>query len=273
MKNCSAIWIPFVLFGLSVTTPATVWSAFKQEAPNSCIDCHKTLDDKRLSRPVQLWENSVHAEVGNTCDGCHGGDPADPTDNAMSIENNFYAAPKQEDIGIFCGKCHQELADNFMTSAHGITNEQTCIDCHGSHTIRRISIQIINAETCSGCHEYAEAEKLRTLLYSMHRKFKDSLDRLIQVKGFPLKPEQKDLSKIWKKLRQVRMISHTFDMPRIQEEAAAVDAMLEEVSGEIDRLHEMMEKRSRWATVTVLIFIGLAFLAFLYYRQNRDFED
>ena len=96
------------------------------DAPNSCIDCHSKLENKRLSAPVSLWSKSVHAEVGNTCDGCHGGDSDDHTENSMSAAKNFIAVPQEDDIVKLCGKCNQGLSDNFMTSAHGATGQPTC---------------------------------------------------------------------------------------------------------------------------------------------------
>ncbi|MEE9259360.1 MAG: hypothetical protein V3U37_07425 [Nitrospinaceae bacterium] len=243
-----------------------------QDGPNSCIDCHRDLEDKRLSEPVTLWSKSVHAEVGNTCDGCHGGDPDDSGKNSMAEENNFYAAPKKEEIVEFCGKCHKELSENFMTSAHGETGEQTCIDCHGTHTIRRISIDIINEDLCSECHEYESAGELKSILMGLHHNFQLAESRLQLVKGFPTDPVRKDLKKIWRDLRQVRMISHTFDVSQVEDEAKKVNASIMEVGREIVRLAKMAEDRAFWGYITILVFIGLVILTYFYIKQSRELD-
>lgn len=247
-------------------------AAFQPEGPNSCYDCHRNLADERLSHPVTLWSKSVHAEVGNTCDGCHGGDPNDTTLNSMSKENRFYAAPKEEEIGRFCEKCHQELAGNFLTSPHGMAGAPTCIDCHGSHTIHRISIDIINPERCTQCHDYEPGEKLKNLLESLHVRFNDARDRISLIKGFPTDPLQDDLEKVWKKLRQVRMISHTFDLSLIEKEVETASASLMPITDEIRRLNELGRDRMLWGLVSVLVFFGLAILTYLYNKQNSDLD-
>lgn len=247
-------------------------AAFKKEAANSCVDCHKTLSDKRLTRPLALWLESVHAEVGNTCDGCHGGDPNDATENSMSKENRFYAAPAEEDIVTFCGKCHQELSEHFMASAHGTTGTQTCIDCHGSHTIRRISVNIIHPDKCSGCHDYENPGKLKNILESLHEKFHQAESKIKRIRGFPTDPLKKDLEKIWNKLRQVRMISHTFEVPLIEAEAETVMATLARTDLKINQSLELAASRKRWGYVTVMIFIGLALLTYFYNKRNQNLD-
>src|SRR6516162_93746 len=44
--------------------------------PNSCIACHATLSDARLSRPAALFAGQdVHRTQGFLCIDCHGGNP------------------------------------------------------------------------------------------------------------------------------------------------------------------------------------------------------
>ena len=136
------------------------------DAPNSCIDCHSNLENKRLSAPVSLWSKSVHAEVDNTCYGCHGGDSDDHTENSMSAAKNFIAVPQEDDIVKFCGKYNQGLSENFMASAHGATGQPTCIGCYRSHTIHRISLDIINEKNFTECHDYDPAGKLWNSFYN-----------------------------------------------------------------------------------------------------------
>lgn len=246
-----------------------VEGAFEEVPYNSCIDCHTGLPDKRLSQPVSLWAKSVHAEVGNTCDGCHGGDSKDKTVNAMSKSHQFYAAPAEDEIVSFCGKCHQELSENFMTSAHGQTGTQNCIGCHGSHTIQRISIEMINEKKCGECHGYGEPEKLKNILQGLHGRFQGLNEKLKLVSGFPTEPVQNELDKVWKKLRQVRMISHTFDIPRIQAESQQVEKLLGTTDSEIQRLLDMAKNRRSWGYWMVFVFSVLAVLTYIYNRQIK----
>ena len=255
---------------LALLWPNLANATFNKESPNSCINCHQIQSDQRLSQPVALWSASVHAEVGNTCDGCHGGNPDDPTIKSMSKENNFYAAPKEADIVQFCGKCHRELADNFMASDHGVTGTQNCIGCHGSHTIHRISIDIINEKTCSECHSYEQPQKLKSILESLHGHFRASRDKTSQIAGFPTGSLNKELDKVWSQLRQVRMISHTFDLPKVQASADKVEVSLNQADMEIERLLDMAKERKNWGYAAIIVFSLLALTAYLYNKQDED---
>lgn len=258
-----------LIVALTLTLTQSAYATFKKDSSNSCINCHQTLSDTRLSAPVNLWSASVHAEVGNTCDGCHGGNPDDNTDKAMSQANNFYAAPKEDEIVQFCGKCHRELADNFMVSQHGETGTQTCIGCHGSHTIRRISIDIINEKICTECHSYEQAEKLKTMLQNLHGKFQTSKGNVKRITGFPTDSLDKDLDKTWNQLRQVRMISHTFDLTRIEAEAVKVEHSIKQTDIEIDRLLELADNRKTWGYAAIGIFLILALATHFYNKQEE----
>lgn len=258
--------------GLSWFLPDALEASIQPGLTNSCINCHQSLPDKRLSQPVQLWSESVHAEVGNTCDGCHGGDPKEMSQKAMSKENHFYAAPREGETASFCGKCHQEISQDFINSPHGMSGEPTCKDCHGSHTIHRISIEIINPEKCSVCHDYESPEKLKEILQSLHNPFHEAENKLKLIHGFPTNPLEKDLKKIWKSLRQVRMISHTFDIPLIQAKAEDVKAEITQTALEIDRLIELTNNRRKWGLLIVLVFMGLTVLTYFYNKQNHEID-
>jgi len=258
--------------GVSWLLPGTPEAAVQPGLNNSCIDCHQSLPVKRLSQPVKLWSESVHAEVGNTCDGCHGGDPKETSQKAMSKDNHFYAAPKEGEVASFCRKCHQEIAKNYMDSPHGLYDGPTCKDCHGSHSIQRISADIINPEKCSACHEYTAPEKLKNILQSLHGSFHEAENKVGRINGFPTEPVEKNLKKVWKNLRQVRMIAHTFDIPLIQAKAKNVKAEITETTLEIDRLIELTRNRKKWGLLIVLIFIGLTVLTYFYNKQNQKVD-
>ena len=224
---------------------------------NSCVNCHRTLDEERLKLPVALWAGSVHAEVGNTCDTCHGGDPKVATVEAMSKDAGYLGAPEEDETVAFCGKCHQELAGRFLTSQHGSLEALTCINCHGTHTIKRISTEIINRDRCTECHEFDEPQKLLTTLRSLHENFTVTKNRLKDIKSLPTLRIDAELDKTRKKLRQVRMITHTFDIPLIQEEADSIEKRLKKTALEIDRLYDMEKQRKLLGFIAVPIFILL----------------
>jgi hypothetical protein len=166
---------------LALAVAIAPFVSFSAEAPSSCVACHVELDDELLA-PVQRWKSDVHAEIGLGCHSCHGGDPSpelamDP-EAAMSHGAGFRPAPERLAVARFCGACHADAAfmkdfdpqarvdqlAEYRTSVHGRRNAAgdpvpaTCIDCHGSHGIRRVvasdsPVHPFNVpETCSRCH-------------------------------------------------------------------------------------------------------------------------
>ena len=70
-----------------------------------CVDCH--------SGTVDQWENTVHAEAGVDCVGCH-----------LSHSQEFRMTDENR-----CGSCHREVEETLTHSAHGLA-EVDCTDCH-----------------------------------------------------------------------------------------------------------------------------------------------
>jgi len=158
--------------------------AAAQPAPqNSCLTCHSTQGDKRLSTPTQLFTQSdIHRENGFACVDCHGGNAAD-SDKARSHDaaRGFRGKPTGRQQIDACARCHGDAelmkryapkqrvdqAAEYATSVHGKrlaggdTGVATCASCHGAHGIRRVSdakspvFPTNVANTCAACHASA----------------------------------------------------------------------------------------------------------------------
>jgi hypothetical protein len=150
------------------------------------VTCHSNADlfDAKQRQIVESFRADVHAEVGLSCQDCHGGNPdpklaEDP--GAMDpgfAKNPYHGAPARQDIPRLCGRCHSDPAfmkrfrpdirvdqeREYASSHHGQllakgdTKVATCVDCHGVHGILRISdprspvFPKHVAETCRACH-------------------------------------------------------------------------------------------------------------------------
>ena len=178
-----------VIIGLFL--PAEVILARQSASPaNTCLDCHKNLEDPKLSAPVPAMQNDVHGSRGLSCVNCHGGD-ASQTDKklAMNPAAGFIGKPQPAAVASFCGKCHSNAAFmktfnpalrvdqelEYRTSVHskriaeGDAKPATCISCHGHHDIRAVKDTsspvhpLRVAETCGRCHadaDYMKAYKI-----------------------------------------------------------------------------------------------------------------
>lgn len=161
---------------------------FALAAQTSCVQCHGDVEwiaDEAWARMVKNFESDVHHSVGLSCHDCHGGNPdpkvaQDPfaaMDKAYTA-NPYRGVPARDRMPDFCGRCHSDAeymkrfkpdarvdqVKEYWTSRHGKllkagdTNVATCVDCHGTHTIRRPSdaqsrvYPTAVAETCRTCH-------------------------------------------------------------------------------------------------------------------------
>lgn len=155
--------------------------------PSSCVACHA--DEARAGadsvRLVEEHARDVHAELGFSCQDCHGGNPdpglADDAEAAMDpvfAPRPFLGAPNRSDVPGLCARCHSDPTvmrrfdpsarvdqeREYRTSNHGRALERgdpkvaTCVGCHGAHGIRRIAdpdspvYPTRVAATCARCH-------------------------------------------------------------------------------------------------------------------------
>jgi Cytochrome c3 len=147
---------------------------------NQCLACHKVVNE-RQAYIATSWEESVHGKGGVTCADCHGGDPtSDRMGIAMDRTKGFIGKPSRDQTVGLCGSCHADPERmrsynlptdqyaKYWTSVHGqrlLQAEDTqvaiCIDCHGSHDIKKASdptaaVYPLNVPTlCASCHANA----------------------------------------------------------------------------------------------------------------------
>ena len=156
---------------------------------NSCIECHKELEDE-LQSPVEAFKGDIHRQFGMSCKDCHGGNPAEE-DIDLAKDKTFKGTPERSHIPEFCASCHSDSSymrrfnpslrvDQlalYRTSEHGLllikgdTNVAVCTDCHGIHSIQAAThpkswtFPWNIPQTCSRCHsdkEYMRGYKIPT---------------------------------------------------------------------------------------------------------------
>jgi len=110
-----------------------------------CSDCHAETHEQ--------WQDSLHAEAGVQCIGCH-----------MSHSQDFRLTDEA-----LCGACHRDRLEDFAHTAHE-SSEVGCTDCHLSATTHETaalvsidqsigrpeapshSFTVVSSEACVGCH-------------------------------------------------------------------------------------------------------------------------
>ncbi|HSE25784.1 MAG TPA: cytochrome c3 family protein [Pyrinomonadaceae bacterium] len=192
--------LPRLLFLLIAVL--ALFTAAEAQKKSSCIECHRRLDDPRLSTPAKLFGNDIHGSRGLSCNDCHGGDPNDDSkEGAKDPRKGYLGKPKKLDIPAYCGKCHSDAnlmkrfnpslrvdqEREYYTSVHGKLLQAgeervaTCVSCHSVHGIRAVNdplstVYPLNvAQTCAGCHADANLMRSFGIPTDQFEKYKSSV--------------------------------------------------------------------------------------------------
>lgn len=232
-----------------------------------CVQCHVKLPEK-YAQPVKLWQGSIHEENGIACNSCHGGDPKD-TVNAMSPSRGFLGVPKGVDIPSFCGRCHVGVLKEYLTSLHGKAlgkGGPTCVTCHGNHKVIKASLELINEKSCSRCHSFKQAEKIKAAMVET-----EGMISAISVRIAGFKQQGVDTDRLEKSLfavrNQFRSLFHTVDTARVGMESTRIQAELKKLASLLDGIDTVQRKRKLIGAFAVAGALLTALLLYLL-RKN-----
>lgn len=150
---CTAI---LIFLGYSIeafdgTMPLSSSPAQQPAKPDNCVVCHEKTGDETIS----LFTHSTHSRRGISCKDCHGG-------NSTAVEKS--AAHGQDFIGKMtsnqilerCGSCHNAPLTLFQSGRHYPEGKKLarvdCVQCHGAHTVGKLSGGSALSYVCAGCH-------------------------------------------------------------------------------------------------------------------------
>lgn len=261
----------FVVLILLLLTPS-VQAASEEKAPeNVCVQCHLELGDE-MARPVTLWQESIHHKMGNSCEGCHGGDPTDGA-AAMDPKSGFVGVPRPQKVAEFCGKCHVGVKENYLKSAHHQAALQgtgpTCITCHHSHDVQQASFDLINETLCAQCHSYDNGQKMKRAFVSAEMaltKRKAEL-KFFNKRGILVKPLEEQLFALRNSLHQM---THTLNIEDINEKTKGVMGALDQMNQELDVFRKKLHKRWWIGSLVALFFIALVIVLI---RLHKSYEQ
>ncbi len=228
-----------------------------------CIQCHAKLPGK-YGEPVKLWQGSIHAENGIACNSCHGGDPKDAA-NAMSPARGFLGAPKETAIPAFCGRCHVGVLKDYLTSLHGKAlgrGGPTCVTCHGNHNVVKASLDLINEKSCSRCHSFKQAEKIKAAMYETEKMILN-----IETRTAGFKQQGVEVDRLEKGLFSIRnsfhSLFHTVDTGKVGTESARIQTELKKLEYILNGIDEQLQKRKLIGAGAVAGALLAALLFFL----------
>lgn len=149
----------------------TALSQRKIEIHNTCGSCHFDEDlmnghGLQMNGFETLMDHSVHSsEVrkGNVnapvCSDCHGY-------HEILALNDPESTVYFQNVSSTCGKCHEEVQQQYEISIHGVSSARgrkdspICTDCHGEHSVLRAGDELspvhqlnMAKSTCARCHD------------------------------------------------------------------------------------------------------------------------
>jgi len=243
--------------------------ATAQEAATVCLQCHSAQTGLG-GKSVPLWQASFHAENGISCHDCHGGDPKDPV-NAMSPERGFLGVPKDIGVPAFCGRCHVGILDDYLRSAHGRAlgkGGPTCVTCHNGHDIKKVSLELINEKSCSRCHPYERAAKIKAAMEKTERQIVAIEGRLSHFKGEGVDTEAADKS-LFAVRNTYHRLFHEVNTARVTSESL-------KLQGELDKLDQWLQKvaeqRAKRKIAGAFVVAGALVTALLFHLLRKTYD-
>jgi len=245
-----------LLISLGLALPAfAAGDAAVADAQGSCIACHSNPDflvtAKKLYDYYQDWEISVHRQEDVGCEDCHGGnsearDQKGAHGSEVSGGLTAGSAVSFENIPSTCGNCHGDIYEGFRKSnhfGHIVKKKQekqgpNCVTCHGSMNTTVLNVNTVK-KACQRCHNEATAnhpeipEKASDILnrfLSIQR-----YHRYIGIRGDPAET-QAFFAVMDERVRDLSVLWHTFDLPKIDKETRFVLDLLKTKRAEVRNL-------------------------------------
>jgi len=232
----------------SMLTPSLAGAA---EGETVCLQCHSA-QTGRANAPVKPWQGSIHAENGISCHSCHGGDAKDIV-NAMSPERGFLGAPKERAIPDFCGRCHIGIKADFLRSAHGRAlgkGGPVCVTCHGSHDIKKASLDLINEKSCTRCHTYDRAKLIRDAMEQTEATLTGLAKRIEAYKGKGVDTAALEKT-LFAQRNQFRSLFHVVDVAKVKADSTRIATELNTIKGSLDAIDAEHARRKTIGAIAV----------------------
>jgi nitrate/TMAO reductase-like tetraheme cytochrome c subunit len=248
--------------------------AGQQIEENQCISCHSSDQMKpEFQEIVDAWQPSWHAQNGISCENCHGGDPKD-AESSMSRERGFVGTPQYQEVPEFCGKCHIGILSSYLESGHGKALKASkkapnCVTCHGSHNIRKASIEIINPQLCTKCHSYERAKIMKVALFAIETRISQLDQRLQELKqdGIYTGDDEKSL---FSTQAEFRTLFHTVDVALIRSRTDEFTSKLDQIDANIQNTYQKLRFRKNLSAFFLMSFAFMGIIIFLMPQSKDD---
>ncbi len=237
-----------------------------------CLQCHGG-QEGRLSAPIGKWQTSIHAANGVSCHDCHGGDP---TDFAMAMDpsRGFIGVPAYADVPAFCGRCHLGVREDYEESAHGKALNRggpQCVLCHGNHAVQKATIELINEQSCTRCHSYDRAAKVKAAISQTEKSIQTLEGQISELHRVGIDTEKMS-GKLFASRNDFRRLFHTVNVEKMETETAGFATRLGEIDTQIGEIKEELSQRKMVGGLVVLLLLAGGCIAMLIRKSYHDEE-
>jgi hypothetical protein len=266
-----------MVLGVTLLFVGPVCPAFAQDesqpTESVCLQCHGS-QSGRLGEPVGLWRRSIHAANGISCHDCHGGDPTDFA-MAMSPERGFLGAPDPEAIPDFCGRCHVGVKEDYLVSHHGQalgSGGPQCVTCHGNHAVVKASLDLINQQDCTRCHDFARAQTIKDAVSATDLKLAGLTTDLAELQRIGITVDKLQGSTFALR-NDFHRLFHSVDVELVRQQTSKFQERAAQIRSEIRKIQAELKQRKFWGVlVAALLFLASA-LFFLLRKTYHEEED
>ena len=267
-----------VLCGAAVFLLAAVPArAAVDEEAILCIECHADMSDAHAAI-VTDWRGSLLYANDVTCGQCHGF--SDTDFDAMPEPGDApHAKPDTARTVAMCAKCHRQALDYYPLSAHFQKKRQSCLMCHatrgGSHDLQAASLDIIQPERCSKCHEYdwaLQAKEAFAAADHADAHLNETVEALAE-KGYH-STRLKDLHATAHDIRdRLPLELHTFRLARIKAVSESLTELDTFMNDEEARILRKLGTQARRQKVGIAVMVSCFFLSALILAFRQTYID
>ncbi len=248
------------------------WSGAPLIKESVCIDCHSS----RTMKPQYLkihrqWKMSIHKKFRVSCHNCHGGDPSYSAKGCESPHGGYFVGrPESQDIPRMCGKCHIGILKEFTISKHGVAlkrgNGPNCVTCHGSHSVQKADINIINVTTCTKCHDYKRARIIKEALRTIEDKMVELNKEIKSLKVMGTVTEDIERA-LFRTRAEFRTLFHTVDVSLVKKRSREFYKKLETIDNDLQLVKSEISFRKSFSGFLLGMFVFM--LIIHHYRDRR----
>ena len=177
-----------------------------------------------------------------------------------------------EDAPQYCGKCHGDVLENYLKSAHALApNHQgpNCVTCHQSHDLQGAPFNLIQEDLCGSCHSFEKPRRIKEIFVLADLAFKNQEKKLeyLSQRGMPVKRLEKKL--LAQKNSMYRM-THILNLDDIEAANRQVSQGMDEMNQETEDFMGILHRR--WMG-GVLVSLFLMVVIFFLIRLLKTYKD